>query len=545
MKYCINPKCFQRENDDDSHLCRCCGTELLIEDRYVLLQPLRPPLPGHPTEIFEVEDWGKGEEDWGTLKVMKVLKYNNNPDLVRLFKQEARALMWLRHPGIPKIEPDGYFTFDIAKPRQTLHCLVMEKIEGENLETWIEKHGSISEEEALEWLEQLVNILDLIHSENILHRDIKPSNIIVRPNGQLAAIDFGTVGVGEWGKTQVGSLGYAAPEQMTGEAVFQSDFFALGRTFVHLLTGRSPLDFPTNRQDACSTIMTKLSWRKNAPQISKSLADLIDDLMEENYRKRPKNTRFILKRIQGLTDSEKRNDLFTNFASLKWQWVALLLLSLISSRFLLPKFNNLWQEFALPHLATSANKLGADNFRKNQLASAEFYFRLALMLDADNAKAVYNLGWVCEEMSKFDCAKTEYQRALQSENPSVVTRAINNLARLHILEGNYNGAVALLWEGLNSAEHPFIADVVKSDLHKNLGWVYFQREEFVLAEFHLQEAIALDKDNTPAYCLLAQVRELGDNKNAALPIWQNCLESPPGFNPETKIWQTIARQRLN
>lgn len=537
IKYCINPKCSHRENSDDEDRCRCCGTDLLIGDRYNLIQPLRPPLPGHPTEIFEVEDWGKGEEDWGTFKVMKVLKYNNNPDLVRLFKQEARALMWLRHPGIPKIEPDGYFTVDIAKPRQTLHCLVMEKIEGENLETWIEQHGAISEEEAWEWLEQLVNILDLVHSQNLLHRDIKPSNIIVRPNGQLATIDFGTVGVGEGGRTQVGSLGYAAPEQMTGEAVFQSDFFALGRTFVHLLTGRSPMDFPTKAG--------KLTWRKNAPLVSKSLADLIDDLMEENYGKRPKNTRFILKRLQSVTRNEQTNNFSTILASLKWQWVGFLFFGLISSRFLLPKVGNLWQEFALPHLATTANKLGTDNFKKNELASAEFYFRLALMLDKDNTKAVYNLGWVCEEISKFDCAKTQYQKALQSENPRVVTRAINNLARLHILEGNYNGAAALLWEGLNSAEHPFIFDAVKSDLHKNLGWVYFQREEYAEAESHLQQAIALDKENTPAYCLLAQVRELGDNNNAALSAWNNCLESPLGLNPETKIWQTMARQRLN
>jgi serine/threonine protein kinase len=542
MKYCINPKCTHRENPEEEEKCRCCGTDLLIGDRYSLIHPLRPPLPGHPTEIFEVEDWGKGEEDWGSLKVMKILKYNNNPDLIRLFKQEARALMWLRDPGIPKIEPDGYFTVDIAKPRQTLHCLVMEKIEGENLETWIEKHGAISEEEALEWLEQLVKILDLIHSQNILHRDIKPSNIIVRPNGQLAAIDFGTVGVGEWGGTQIGSLGYAAPEQMTGEAVFPSDFFALGRTFVHLLTGRSPLDFPINKNH-------RLTWRKNAPQISKSLANLIDDLMEENPRKRPKNTKFILKRLQSLTEPEKKDKfsgIFTSLlTSLKWQWVGLLFFSLIGSRLLLPKVGNLWQEFALPHLATRVNKLGADNFKKNQLASAEFYFRLALMLDKDNPKALYNLGWVCEEIANFECAKNEYQKALQSENQTVVTRAINNLARLHILEGNYPGAAGLLWEGLNAAEHPFISDVVKSDLHKNLGWVYFQREEYAKAESHLQEAIALDKNNTPAYCLLAQVRELGDNTNSALSVWQNCLESPPGFNPETKIWQTMARQRLH
>lgn len=534
--YCINPKCHQRENPEEADRCQACGSPLLIGDRYRILQPLRPPLPAHPTEIFEVEDWGKGEEDWGTFKVMKILKYNNNPDLVRLFKQEARALMWLRHPGIPKIDPDGYFTVSISKPRQTLHCLVMEKIEGENLETWIEKHGAISEDEALEWLEQLVNILDLVHSQNILHRDIKPSNIIVRPNGQLAAIDFGTVGVGKWGATQVGSLGYAAPEQMMGEAVFQSDFFGLGRTFVHLLTGRSPLDFPNNKTGG-------LVWRNSAPQISNSFADLIDDLMEVNPQKRPKNTRFILKRLEGLT-GEKAIAYRFRFSH-QWQWVGLLLFGLASSRFLLPQVNSFWQDFARPQLALQANKVGAEDFRKNQLASAEFYFRLALTLDGENGKARYNLGWVCEDRYKFDCAKSEYQMAMRNDDSQVATRAINNLARLYVLEGDDRSAVLMLGEGLKLAEHPFVREAVKSDLHKNLGWVYFQREDYDRAESHLLSAIAIDRENTPAYCLLAQVRELSDNRNSALPIWRSCLESPGGINPETQVWQSMARQRLN
>ena len=128
MSYCINPQCLNRQNPDNLESCQACGTSLLIQKRYRIVRPLKKPQPTHPTDIFEVEDWGTGLEDWGSLKILKVLKYNNNPDLVRLFKQEARVLMWLRHPGIPRIEPDDYFTVYPHKSHQLLHCLVMEKI---------------------------------------------------------------------------------------------------------------------------------------------------------------------------------------------------------------------------------------------------------------------------------------------------------------------------------------------------------------------------------------------------------------------------------
>ncbi len=127
MNYCINPQCQNRQNLEGLDLCQSCSTELLIKNRYRIIRPLRESQSANPTEIFEVEDWGIGLGDWGSLKVLKVLKYDNNPDLVRLFKQEARVLMWLRHPGIPRVEPDGYFTVSTHKSSQQLHCLVMEK----------------------------------------------------------------------------------------------------------------------------------------------------------------------------------------------------------------------------------------------------------------------------------------------------------------------------------------------------------------------------------------------------------------------------------
>ncbi|MDZ8184759.1 MAG: protein kinase [Nostoc sp. ChiSLP02] len=126
----------------------------------------------------------------------------------------------------------------------------MEKIEGVNLEQWMEFHNyqCISEAQALNWLKQLVEILALVHAHQYFHRDIKPQNIMLRPSGQLVLIDFGAVRqvtttiVAGNSHTRIISQGYSPPEQQNGYSVQQSDFFALGRTFIFLLTGKEPQD---------------------------------------------------------------------------------------------------------------------------------------------------------------------------------------------------------------------------------------------------------------------------------------------------------------
>jgi serine/threonine protein kinase len=101
-------------------------------------------------------------------------------------------------------------------------------------------------------------------------------------------IDFGSVGSG---RTQIYSAAYTPPEQMRGDTVSQSDFFALGRTFVYLLTGKQPFDLPTDSQG-------RLCWRDQAKQVSRNLADLIDNLMAPSPRDRPRDTQVLLQCIE-------------------------------------------------------------------------------------------------------------------------------------------------------------------------------------------------------------------------------------------------------
>lgn len=299
MSYCINPKCQKRQNPDNLQRCQFCSSPLLINGRYQLVKPLRELSGLHTTEIFEVDDRG-------TAKVLKVL-ISDRPKLIELLQQEAQVLQRLQNLGIPKVYE--YFTFLPNNEAQKLHCFVMEKIEGQNLKQWLEENEPISEPKAIDWLKQLISILSEVHQAKLLHRDIKPSNIMLRPNGRLVLIDFGTVRetthtyvnkLASSDITQVYSPGYTPLEQIDGQAVRESDFFALGRTFVHLVTGIYPAELP-------KTQTNQLGWRDRAPQISEWLVYLIDELIAPFPQNRPQNSQSILDYLNnGNSDDETR-----------------------------------------------------------------------------------------------------------------------------------------------------------------------------------------------------------------------------------------------
>ncbi len=302
MSLCINPSCPQPDHplNLNNRYCQGCGSDLLLKDRYRVTRLLT-----------DNSGFGKifAAEEQGSPKILKVLKehLNNNQKAVELFQQEANALSKLQHPGIPKV--DGYFQYQTRRGL-ILHCIAMEKIEGLNLEEWLQQQGNhpISEAQAIAWLKQLAEILHQVHQQKYFHRDIKPSNIMLK-DGQLVLIDFGTareatytylvkMGSG-YQVTAVVSAGYTPPEQMNSQAVPQSDFFALGRTFVHLLTGQHPANF----YDSYNNVFR---WRQDA-KISATLGDFIEGLMALKPGDRPMNTQVLLHKIDELHQNQAKN----------------------------------------------------------------------------------------------------------------------------------------------------------------------------------------------------------------------------------------------
>jgi len=299
MSLCINPQCKQPNNSDTIIFCQGCGSELLLDGRYRVTRELGQGGFGTTYEVIDFHS---------RIWVLKVLM-DNHPKYVELFQQEAQVLKTLKHPGIPTVDLDGYFTYFATEQEEPLHCLVMEKIEGLNLTQYIKQRGyrPIKPKRALRWLAELSLILEQVHQHNFFHRDIKPGNIMLRPNGCLALIDFGSarevtnsyLQKKELGEvTGVMSQGYTPIEQMKGKAVLQSDFYALGGTAIYLLTAQNPGSFYDVVQD-------RFDWSGSVKDISPQFVDLIDYMMAFSPTQRPRSSKEIFHRAIAIDSSLK------------------------------------------------------------------------------------------------------------------------------------------------------------------------------------------------------------------------------------------------
>lgn len=289
MSLCLNSQCTQPENSVETLFCQGCGSELLLAGKYRVTKSIGSK--GGCGDTYEVTERG-------VPKVLKVLN-SDNPKAIELFDREFRVLNSLKGTGIVGIPQfEDLFLYFPRSSQQPLTCLIMERIDGMNLEEYLKvMNRPIDEKTAIGWLSQLTQILHEIHSRGILHRDIKPANIILQPDGQLILSDFGAVkaatqSLGQ--ETKLYTPGYTAPEQQTlGAASIQSDFFALGRTFVYLLTGKHP----TNIYDSYRDL---LIWRDRSSNISANFLDLIDRLMHKDPHQRPNHTATIFQEIAAL-----------------------------------------------------------------------------------------------------------------------------------------------------------------------------------------------------------------------------------------------------
>lgn len=491
-------------------------------------------------DIFEVDDGG-------ITKVLKILNLANfnNPDIKQkatiLFQREAEFLMSQRHPGIPRVETDGYFTWPEGSSK-ALPCLVMEKIPGQNLQEWMLARANqpITTETAIEWLTQLTKILNLLHEQQYFHRDIKPSNIMLKPDGKLVLVDFGAVReVTEtylrqqkenYTGTAIISAGYTPSEQAEGHAVPQSDFFALGRTFVYLLTGKVPIDLPKNPDNG------ELIWRDKATQVSPHLANLLDRMMAIFPGKRPQDCQEVLQILAGVNSRSPSESLAkplpeinysmeaskTNAIAdrLSFNWVGKLALA---SFFLL---GGLWA-FS-PQIVYNFNKKGFLSYKNKRLDNAEISYKTALFFKPNDGKTNYNLGVLHEDQQEYDKARAAYQIAVNAG----FNQALNNLARLEILDRQYAKALPLLEKALPLAKD----NKIKYAVYKNLGWAQLELGRYEAAHNNLEKAINISSARSVAYCLEAVLLERQGNKQASISNWKKCYDKLPSEFPEEQRW---------
>ncbi len=206
-------------------------------------------------------------------------------DLVERFRREAKALAKLNHPNITSVY--NFFTHDNE------YFIVMEYVNGENLEQRLIREGKIPYEIAHKIFGQITGALSFAHGQGIVHRDIKPANIMETIEGTVKVTDFGIARIlGAAALTQIGkapgSVYYASPEQIYASENLdaRSDIYSLGILLFQVLSGTLPF-----RGTSLPEILQK-QLETPAPAISgylPAVSPVVENVIKRALAKKPED----------------------------------------------------------------------------------------------------------------------------------------------------------------------------------------------------------------------------------------------------------------
>lgn len=225
----------------------------------------------------------------GTAVALKVFHAETleGTDQVR-FHQEIKALGEVRDANVVEYVDDG----EVHVGGRAYHYIVMELLRGRSLREVLDEEGPLRPARAMAFARQIAAGLEALHQRGIVHRDLKPHNVIVCDDGRVVLIDFGVSRFLDYTTVTrdgvfVGSLRYAAPEQLSGDAVPASDLHALGALLFEMLTGRRVFD-------ARGEFALLNQIREQTPdpvgayaEVPAQLEDLIAHLLEKEPLDRP------------------------------------------------------------------------------------------------------------------------------------------------------------------------------------------------------------------------------------------------------------------
>ena len=196
---------------------------------------------------------------------------------------EVNILTKLNHPNLVRV-------IDIFEDDKLLY-IVMDYVEGENLQSVVDRVKVVPEYQVLDWFRTMADALRYLHTRKppIIYRDMKPANIILQKDGSLKLIDFGIAREykpsSSGDTTYVGTNGFAAPEQFgLAQTDARTDIYSLGMTMYYLATGKSPLSPPYGYTPA----------RKINPQLSAKMERILEKCIRDNPEDRYQNAKELL-----------------------------------------------------------------------------------------------------------------------------------------------------------------------------------------------------------------------------------------------------------
>lgn len=219
----------------------------------------------------------RGHDSQGHVVAIKEIlpEFANDLTIVSRIEKEVEFLVKIDHPSIVRL----YSAF--RDPGTHCYYIVMELVEGVNIEQYIMRNGAMPEQQAVEYMLKILDAMQCVHNAHIVHRDIKPSNIMIRPDGNVCLLDFGVAkdmdnGTGTIVGSIIGTNGYMSPEQADGFSInSRSDIYSLGCVFFYMLTGHHAFNTLASEFETKNAILTN-----KFPRLSKYKSGLSDVLQK-------------------------------------------------------------------------------------------------------------------------------------------------------------------------------------------------------------------------------------------------------------------------
>ncbi|RKZ25060.1 hypothetical protein DRQ20_05870 [bacterium] len=254
--------------------------------------PVRKIGEGGMGIVYEAKDTVLGRRV--ALKVMKDEISLRRRERER-FLREARIAAQLRHPNIIMIH-------DVIEDGSGRICLVFEYLDGEDLESIIQREGAIKPDRAVYYVEGILDALSYAHGRGVIHRDMKSSNVMVLRDGGIKVLDFGIARVETdtlytiSGVTS-GTPAYMAPEQHEGKEVdARTDIYGVGVIFYEMLTG----DLPFRGPDLF--IQKQRMGFKKPTELNSSLPSWVDEIvtwcLQPDPSNRPQSAEELMREIK-------------------------------------------------------------------------------------------------------------------------------------------------------------------------------------------------------------------------------------------------------
>lgn len=211
-----------------------------------------------------------------------------DPEYRSRIEREMEFMKMLDNPNVVKI-------YDNFEMNGSLY-IVMELIEGKNVEEHVSQNGPMEWQKALDYMMKLLATLQDVHNHGIVHRDIKPGNIMIRSNGEICLLDFGVAkdisGPAKEGATVIGTVigtdGYMSPEQAAGMSIdHRADIYSLGCVLFFILTGSHAYTAMSDFEMK-SNILTKAFPRLDSKIVGlpPSLQVVLDRAVDKNMANR-------------------------------------------------------------------------------------------------------------------------------------------------------------------------------------------------------------------------------------------------------------------